>query len=83
MTAPVLALMLNSDASAPVRDQLLVSPASGSVAIAVYTTVLAGALSATLAVAPEITVGASSVPCMVTVMSCKVPSAVATVMLSV
>ncbi|WP_328824723.1 hypothetical protein, partial [Mesorhizobium neociceri] len=46
----------------PVRLQAWVlfgAVVSGSVAVAVYTTVLAGAFSATLAVAPEVTVGAS------------------------
>src|SRR5205807_3774287 len=51
--------MLSNDASVPVRLQVLVSPASGSLAAAVYTTVLAARFSSTLAVAAEVTVGAS------------------------
>ena len=68
MTCP-LALMLSSEASAPVRLQVLVlfgAVVSGSLAVAVYTTVLASAFSATLAVAPEVTVGASLTSVIVT-----------------
>src|SRR5205807_859449 len=58
LTWPV-ASMLSNDASVPVRLQVLVSPASGSLAAAVYTTVLAARFSSTPAVAAEVTVGAS------------------------